>query len=65
MKFKNFGEMSKEKIKWLEKKYRITFPNDYKQFLLKSNGVFFNIEYMNKVQIDELNDNIYGSIIWM
>ena len=25
MKFKNFGEISKEKIKWLEQKYSVTF----------------------------------------
>ena len=61
MEFKKFGEMSKEKIKWLEQKYRVTFPNDYKQFLLGNNGGFFNIENMNKVPVDELNDNIY---IW-
>ena len=57
MEFKKFGEMSKEKIKWLEQKYRVTFPNDYKQFLLGNNGGFFYIENMNKVPLDELKVN--------
>ncbi|OFR28007.1 SMI1/KNR4 family protein [Staphylococcus sp. HMSC065D05] len=64
MEFKKFGEMSKEKIKWLEQKYRVTFPNDYKQFLLGNNGGFFNIENMNKVPVDELNDNIYMEVLY-
>lgn len=64
MKFKNFGEISKENIKWLEQKYSVTLPNDYKQFLLENNGAFFDIENMNKIQIDELNDNIYTEVLY-
>lgn len=61
---KTLGSTTETKIKDLEKKYNILLPNDYKSFLLKTNGGSAEINDFNQIVIEELPEKIVVDVLY-
>ena len=59
------GRASDEEIKALEEKYKLTLPDDYKNFLKENNGgrcPFY--EFENSIEIKNINEEINIAVLY-
>lgn len=62
---RSLGRASDEEIKALEEKYKLTLPEDYKNFLEESNGgrcPFY--EFENSIEIKNINEEINVAVLY-
>lgn len=64
MKLKKFGTLSPEHIKNIEKILTLELPEDYKHFLVKTNGGIVEKDESNKIHIDDLNADIAIDVLY-
>ena len=59
MKVNNFGKKTQAEICELEKRWHLTLPEDYKAFLMETNGGVVKSEDEDSIHIEDVNDDIY------
>lgn len=61
---KSFGKTVENDIKSLEKVLNIKFPNDYKDFLLKTNGGSIPNDNTNEIVLKNIENYKYRYSLW-
>lgn len=59
MKIKRFGNVTEADIRELEERWHVTLPQDYRAFLMETNGGIANPSDEDSIYIEDLGDGIY------
>ena len=64
MKIRKRGTVAEEDIHALENQWHLTLPEDYKAFLMETNGGIVEWEEKDAIHIEEINEDIYLEILY-
>lgn len=64
IKLNKMGSAKLENIDNLEKKYSLSLPDDYKEFLLSTNGGSVEINESNQLAIDGLSEKVVIGVLY-
>lgn len=59
-----FGGTTEKKIIDLEQKYKLTLPEDYKNFLLSKNGGIVEKDETNEVSVEDIDEKIIIDVLY-
>ncbi len=61
---KNFGVATKKQIAYFEKKWSLHLPEEYKRFLLETNGGIVRKDESNKIRVEDLGTDIVIDVLF-
>ena len=64
MKIRRRGNVAEADILKLEERWHLTLPEDYKAFLMETNGGIAEWEEKDAIHIEEINEDIYLEILY-
>ena len=64
MKIKRFGNVTEADIRELEERWHVTLPQDYRAFLMETNGGIANPSDEDSIYIEDLGDGIYMEVLY-
>lgn len=64
MEINKFGSLSQQKVIDIESRFDIHLPEDYKDFLINTNGGTFKLGTINSIHIDSVDEDIYLDVFF-